>query len=56
MPRCFGYFQVLRLDLRGHGASDSLAGDYTIEQLGRDVIAAVDSAKRGTVSHIADCR
>jgi 3-oxoadipate enol-lactonase/4-carboxymuconolactone decarboxylase len=46
MPALLRYFQVLRLDLRGHGASDSLAGDYTIEQLGRDVIAAVDSAKR----------
>jgi len=46
MPALLRHFQVLRLDLRGHGASDSPAGDYTIEQLGRDVIAAVDSAKR----------
>ena len=46
MPALLRYFQVLRLDLRGHGASDSPAGDYTIEQLGRDVIVAVDSAKR----------
>jgi 3-oxoadipate enol-lactonase/4-carboxymuconolactone decarboxylase len=45
MPALLRHFQVLRLDLRGHGASDSPAGDYTIEQLGRDVIAAVDSAK-----------
>ena len=46
MPALLRYFQVLRLDLRGHGSSDSLPGDYTIERLGRDVIAAVDSAKR----------
>ena len=46
MPALLRHFQVLRLDLRGHGASDSPAGDYTIEQLGRDVIAAVDSAER----------
>ncbi len=51
MPALLRYFQVLRLDLRGHGASDSPAGDYTIEQLGRDVIAAVDSAKRDRFSY-----
>jgi len=46
MPALLRYFQVLRLDLRGHGSSDSLPGDYTIERLGRDMITAVDSAKR----------
>ena len=46
LPALLRYFQVLRVDLRGHGASDSPAGDYTIEQLGRDVIAAVDSTAR----------
>ena len=46
MPALLRYFQVLRLDLRGHGASDAPTGDYTIEQLGRDVIAAVDSTAR----------
>jgi 3-oxoadipate enol-lactonase/4-carboxymuconolactone decarboxylase len=46
MPALLRYLQVLRIDLRGHGASDAPPGDYTIEQLGRDVIAAVDSAKR----------
>jgi 3-oxoadipate enol-lactonase/4-carboxymuconolactone decarboxylase len=51
MPALLRYFQVLRLDLRGHGASDSPAGDYTIEQLGRDVIAAVDSAKRESFAY-----
>jgi 3-oxoadipate enol-lactonase/4-carboxymuconolactone decarboxylase len=51
MPALLRYFQVLRLDLRGHGASDSPPGDYTIEQLGRDVIAAVDSAQRESFAY-----
>ena len=46
LPALLRYVQVLRVDLRGHGASDSPAGDYTIEQLGRDVIAAVGSTAR----------
>jgi len=36
------YFQILRYDIRGHGASDVPAGDYSIEQLGQDVIGLVD--------------
>ncbi|MEO5895511.1 MAG: alpha/beta fold hydrolase [Vicinamibacterales bacterium] len=36
------YFQVLRYDLRGHGATDVTAGEYTIEQLGRDALAIAD--------------
>jgi len=51
MPALLRYFQVLRLDLRGHGSSDSLPGDYTIERLGRDMIAAVDSAKRDSFAY-----
>ena len=46
MPALLSHFQVLRLDLRGHGASDAPAGDYTIAQLARDVLAAVDAAGR----------
>ena len=37
------HFQILRYDTRGHGASDASAGDYTVEQLGRDVLALADS-------------
>ena len=37
------YFQVLRYDTRGHGASDAPAGDYSVEQLGRDALALVDA-------------
>jgi len=33
------HFQVLRYDTRGHGASDAPPGEYSIEMLGRDVLA-----------------
>jgi 3-oxoadipate enol-lactonase/4-carboxymuconolactone decarboxylase len=36
-------FRVLRYDHRGHGASDAPAGDYTVEQLGRDALALLDT-------------
>ncbi len=36
------HFRVLRYDIRGHGASDAPDGDYSIEQLGRDVLALAD--------------
>lgn len=38
------HFRVLRYDIRGHGASDTTGGDYTIEQLARDVLAIADAA------------
>jgi 3-carboxy-cis,cis-muconate cycloisomerase len=41
MPAFLRYFQVLRPDLRGHGASDAPVGDYTMAQLGEDILAAV---------------
>jgi 3-oxoadipate enol-lactonase/4-carboxymuconolactone decarboxylase len=37
------HFQVLRYDLRGHGASDAPAGDYSIEQLAGDALAIADA-------------
>lgn len=37
------HFRVLRCDLRGHGASMVPNGDYTIEQLGREVIALTEA-------------
>ena len=36
-------FQVLRYDLRGHGASDVVPGEYTIEGLARDALAIADA-------------
>lgn len=41
MPALLRHFQVLRLDLRGHGASDAPPGDYTIAQLADDVLSVV---------------
>jgi 3-oxoadipate enol-lactonase/4-carboxymuconolactone decarboxylase len=37
------YFRVLRYDTRGHGASSAPAGDYSIAELGRDVLALADA-------------
>lgn len=37
------HFRVLRYDTRGHGASMAPSGDYSIEQLGRDVLSLVDA-------------
>ena len=48
MPALLDHFRVLRLDLRGHGASDAPEGDYTIANLGRDVLATVDAATRAS--------
>jgi len=45
MPQLAQRFRVLRYDTRGHGRSSVTPGDYTIEQLGRDVIALLDALK-----------
>ncbi len=37
------HFQILRYDTRGHGASDAPAGDYSIDQLGADVLGLTDA-------------
>jgi 3-oxoadipate enol-lactonase len=39
MPSFTQHFRVLRYDSRGHGASSVTPGDYTIEMLGKDVLA-----------------
>lgn len=46
IPALLSRFQVLRVDLRGHGASDAPAGDYSIAELAGDVLAAVDAVGR----------
>jgi 3-oxoadipate enol-lactonase / 4-carboxymuconolactone decarboxylase len=46
------YFQVLRYDTRGHGASDAPRGDYSIAILGRDVLELADTLK---ISQFAFC-
>jgi 3-oxoadipate enol-lactonase len=45
MPDLLDHFQVLRYDVRGHGASATPAGDYTLDQLGQDVLALADKLK-----------
>jgi 3-oxoadipate enol-lactonase / 4-carboxymuconolactone decarboxylase len=42
MPDLLRHFQVLRYDTRGHGASDTPPGEYSVEMLGRDALALVD--------------
>jgi 3-oxoadipate enol-lactonase / 4-carboxymuconolactone decarboxylase len=37
------HFQVLQYDIRGHGASDAPAGEYSIELLGRDILGLADA-------------
>ncbi|MBD2868768.1 alpha/beta fold hydrolase [Paenibacillus sp. IB182493] len=39
------HFRVLRYDYRGHGASDTPAGPYSFDRLGRDVIELLDSLR-----------
>lgn len=36
-------FRILRYDTRGHGRSSVTPGEYTIEQLGRDVLGLLDA-------------
>jgi 3-oxoadipate enol-lactonase len=42
MPELLQHFQVLRYDTRGHGASAVSAGDYTLDQLGQDILELAD--------------
>jgi 3-oxoadipate enol-lactonase len=35
--------RVLRIDMRGHGGSDPVAGDYTMDQLAADVAAVTEA-------------
>jgi 3-oxoadipate enol-lactonase len=44
-------FRVIRYDARGHGGSSVPAGDYTMDQLGRDVLSILD-AERIAAAHV----
>ena len=46
------HFQILRYDTRGHGASEATAGEYSIEMLGKDILALADTLK---ISQFAFC-
>ncbi len=52
VPDLLSCFQVLRYDIRGHGASDAPRGDYSIEALGREALGLVDALK---ISEFAFC-
>jgi 3-oxoadipate enol-lactonase len=43
VPDLVPHFRVLRYDTRGLGTSDAPAGDYSMEQLGQDVLALADA-------------
>jgi 3-oxoadipate enol-lactonase len=43
LPELTRRFRILRYDTRGHGLSTVTAGEYSIEQLGRDVLLLLDS-------------
>lgn len=44
VPTWMERYKVLLYDGRGHGASDAPDGEYSIDQLGRDVLAVADAA------------
>jgi len=44
MPALLASFRTLRIDTRGHGASDAPDGDYTLPMLADDVAAVMDAA------------
>jgi 3-oxoadipate enol-lactonase/4-carboxymuconolactone decarboxylase len=43
-PHLLPAFRLLRIDTRGHGASDAPAGDYTLDLLAGDVLTVMDAA------------
>jgi 3-oxoadipate enol-lactonase len=45
VPEFLRYFRVLRHDTRGLGSSDAPAGEYSMEQLGCDVLALADGLR-----------
>ena len=53
VPSLTEHYRLLRLDTRGHGASDVPAGDYALAQLGADVLAVMDAA--GVAKAVAVC-
>ena len=51
-PLLAGGFRVLRIDMRGHGGSDPVAGDYTMSDLANDVAAVLDGLGIARVHYI----
>ncbi|MFC4595795.1 alpha/beta fold hydrolase [Sphingobium tyrosinilyticum] len=44
VPFLIDEYRLLRVDFRGHGASDATAGDYSLDLLVGDVLAVMDAA------------
>lgn len=44
VPALMADFRLLRIDTRGHGASDASPGDYDLDLLASDVLAVMDAA------------
>jgi 3-oxoadipate enol-lactonase len=45
-------WRVLRIDMRGHGGSDPVAGDYTMDQLADDTAAVLEALGLGGVHYM----
>jgi 3-oxoadipate enol-lactonase len=45
-------YRVLRIDMRGHGGSDAVAGDYTMEQLADDIAGVLDFLAISRVQYV----
>jgi 3-oxoadipate enol-lactonase len=45
-------FRVLRIDMRGHGGSDPVSGDYTMQALASDTAAVIDALGIDRVHYI----
>ena len=53
MPPLLGAgYRVLRVDMRGHGGSDPVAGDYTMEELANDVATVLDALGVATAHYM----
>ena len=50
VPLLLPQFRVLRMDARGHGASDAPGGDYSLEPLASDALAVMDAAGVGSAA------
>ncbi len=52
IPAFTQHYRVLRYDQRGHGGSDVTPGPYSIERLGKDVVALLDGLKLDKVNFL----
>lgn len=49
-PHLLPVFRLLRMDMRGHGASDAPQGDYSLPMLADDVAAVMNAARVDTAA------